>query len=148
MKTDHLKTVSAMTLVFGIIGVLVMAMNFMQSSAFSQIGISWPAAGTLIEAVLGILMIVSGALGMRLASDPGKRSLIILLDIVMIVLGVVGLIVWFLEVNSLQAQVDEFFTTEGFRTVSIGGVKWTCFVSLALPVLSLIVAVRSGKSRK
>ena len=61
--------------------------------------------------------------------------------IILIVLAVIGLILGIVTGGILQAQVNEFAASLGVtETIPVGGVSWTNFTGLIIPILYFVAA--------
>ena len=144
MKSTFLKVMAILCLIFGIIGAIVTVLGLVTANALTAVlGISYPMVGMIIAVISAVLMIVAGGYGLGASKDPAKAKTAMIIGILMIVLAIIAIIVNVNETNAIVSQITQMAAEMGAGEVpitNVGGLSWTNFTGLIMPILYCLAA--------
>ena len=144
MSLDGMVDVLIWGTIFGIIGAIVTVLGLVTANALTAVlGISYPMVGMIIAVISAVLMIVAGGYGLGASKDPAKAKTAMIIGILMIVLAIIAIIVNVNETNAIVSQITQMAAEMGAGEVpitNVGGLSWTNFTGLIMPILYCLAA--------
>ncbi len=150
MKSTFLKVMGILCVIFGIIGLAASGISLASMGALAAFGLPTGSltGGLAISLIDGIIMLIAGIIGIAASKNPNKAGVAMVFGIIMIIIAVISIIVSAVSMAGLQSAVDEMMGSFGAESVKVGGLNFTSFTSLIIPVLYFIAALLFKKKAR